>query len=182
MEIQVRRTGERRYAMTINRKNLPPYEMGGPGFDPLMPHDLLHLIVERELGLTHGIFGFIAAGGGWSEPGDGKSRREVARSRSRAARRAGKLLREGARDDGPQSERATYFFLYEWLRRSSDPERRKRAAEMAAHSPAVLPDAERRTLSEDEITRICAVMDDLSAQWSSLEVGQSFVVEWPDRK
>lgn len=32
-----------------------------PGYDPLMPHDLLHLIVESELGLTRGIFGQLAS-------------------------------------------------------------------------------------------------------------------------
>jgi hypothetical protein len=52
MEVKFRRTGERRYALTIHRENLPPLEFGGPGYDPLMPHDLQHLIVESELGST----------------------------------------------------------------------------------------------------------------------------------
>ena len=64
MNIQFRRTGERRYAITIYRNNLPPVEMNpAPGYDPIMPHDLLHLVVESELGLTRGIFGQIAEGG-----------------------------------------------------------------------------------------------------------------------
>jgi hypothetical protein len=63
MEVQFRRTAERRYAITIYRKDLPPVEMNpAPGCDPIMPHDLLHLVVESELGLSRGIFGQVASG------------------------------------------------------------------------------------------------------------------------
>lgn len=64
MEVEFRRTGERRYAVTIFRKSYAHIEMNpAPGYDPIMPHDLLHLAVESEIGLRCGIFGQIAAGG-----------------------------------------------------------------------------------------------------------------------
>ena len=46
MEVHFRRTGDRRYALTIVRKDLPPLQFGGPGYDPIMPHD------DRRLGIA----------------------------------------------------------------------------------------------------------------------------------
>lgn len=48
MEVEFRRTGERRYALTVHRENLSPLEFGGPGYDPLMPHDLQNMIVSTR--------------------------------------------------------------------------------------------------------------------------------------
>jgi len=178
MEIQFQRTGERRYAVRIHRKSLPPVEMNpAPGYDPVMPHDLLHLVVESELGLRHGIFGQIAEGGDAgtfrSVPTGDENPREAARRRRRAAKRGEKLLREG-RQESAQSEHATYVCLYEWLARSADPKRRKLAAEMA-------PPAGGRALTEDVLARVCRRLDELSARWSHLDIGQSLTVMWPDR-
>jgi hypothetical protein len=35
-----------------------------PGYDDDIPHDLVHYVVEAELGLTHGVYGRAARGGG----------------------------------------------------------------------------------------------------------------------
>jgi len=181
MEVQFRRTGERRYAVMIYRKNLPPGEMNpAPGYDPLLPHDLLHLMVESELGLSRGIFGQIAEGGHAGTfhhvPSETENRREAARRRRRAAKQGEKLLREG-REEAALSERATYICLYEWLARSADPTRRKRATQMA---PKPQPTAD-SLMSEELLVRICARLDELSARWASLAIGQSLTVEWPGR-
>ncbi len=63
MRIEFRRTGQRRYAFAIHRAGLAPVEFQAPGHDASTPHDLVHMIVEHELGLAHGIFGVYAAGG-----------------------------------------------------------------------------------------------------------------------
>ena len=58
------RTAERRYSIVVLREGMDPLHMeSAPGFDPLMPHDLQHFIVEQELGIKLGIFGQLAAGG-----------------------------------------------------------------------------------------------------------------------
>jgi hypothetical protein len=188
MKVEFRRTGARRYAITIYREGLPPIEMNpAPGYDPIMPHDLLHLVVESELGLSLGVFGQVASGGnaGTFHPvaTAGSSSREAARLRRRASRRGENLLREG-RDQAAQSERATYICWHEWLARSDDPERRKIAAQMASQAKSIRdlqPPAESRSLTEDLIARVCARLDDLSAQWANLDIGQSFTVAWQDR-
>jgi hypothetical protein len=184
MEIEFRRTGERRYGVTVRRDSLPPLEIGSIGYDPFMPHDLAHLIVESELGLTHGIFGFIAAGGdagGSPHLAPGENRRAAARRRAKASRRDEKMMRKGARSDGDASERAAYVCGYEWLRRSKDPERRKRAAEMADGVRITLGNMdtrERSAYSEEALARVCARMDELSARWARLDVGDSLLLEW----
>src|SRR5262245_34771896 len=119
MKVQFRRTGERRYAITIYREGLPPAEMNpAPGYDPIMPHDLMHLIVESELGLSLGVFGQIASGGNAGTfhlvSTESAHRREAARLRRRASRRGEKLRLEG-RHQAAQSERAAYICMHEWL-------------------------------------------------------------------
>jgi len=188
MEVQFRRTGERRYAITIHRKDPPPVEMNpAPGYDPIMPHDLLHFVVESGLGLSRGVFGQIAEGGHAGTfhqvPSPNGNRREEARRRRRASKRGEKLLRAG-RHEAAQSERATYICLYEWLARSADPERRKLAVQMAPQAKQIRelqPQAESRALTDALLVRICARLDDLSARWASLNIGESFTVKWPDR-
>ena len=188
MRIELRRTGPRRYALTIHREGLPPHEFAAPGYDPILPHDLVHFIVESELGLEHGIFGFYAAGGDAGPSPHlvaGEKPREAARRRAKAARRDRGLLRRGGRDDGDRSERAAYVCTYEWLRRSPDPARRARAATMADGVRVTLDgmaDDERRSFSEEGLARVCARMDELGAAWSRLQVGESIAVEWTMRR
>jgi hypothetical protein len=188
MEVQFRRTGERRYAITIYRKDHPPLEMNpAPGYDPIMPHDLLHLVVESELGLSRGIFGQIAHGGDAGTfhpvPSNNENRREAARRRRRSAKRGEKLLREGRRESA-ESERATYICFYEWLARSTDPDRRKLAVQISSQAKQIRDrrsPAENRALTDDVLMRICARLDDLSGRWANLDIGQSFSVRWPDK-
>ncbi len=188
LEIQFRRTGERRYAVTIHRTGQAPMEMNpAPGYDPLMPHDLLHFIVESELGLRQGIFGQIAEGGTagtfTAVAAAGQHNREAARLRRRENRRGEKLLREG-REDSVQSEYATYVCLHEWLARSADPARKGLAIKMASPAQQIRspqPSAEHQPFNEATLKRICARMDELSARWSALEIGQSLAVTWPGK-
>ena len=58
------RTGERRYAVGIEFPDAPALIMHpAPGFDPKIPHDMVHLAVELEYGIAHGVFGQVADGG-----------------------------------------------------------------------------------------------------------------------
>ena len=176
MEVEFRRTGERRYTVTVFREGLPPHQLGGPGYDPKMPHDLQHFIVERELGIEHGVFGFLAAGGETQgderEPGRAASRR-----RRRGKRRDKRMLRRGERADGDASETATFLCWCEWLRRSGDA-RARELAEQIASTPARVMDEARRRYGEESLARVCACMDELGARWSRLAVGESITVPW----
>ncbi len=187
MTLVFRRTGQRRYAVEVQRPGFPDLEMNpAPGYDPLMPHDMMHLVVEAQLGLTRGIYGQLAAGGTAgtfhlsTKPDE--SSRKIARAGRRVRARGKNLLRDG-RDECLQSERATYICWYEWLARSSSREQRKQSEAMAQQAKAVRTTAsatESRTLDQRKLDEICKHLDQLSAHWSSLKVGESMAVAWPD--
>ena len=53
MEFTARRTGRRRYAVIARPERRPAVTMDpAPGFDARLPHDLVHYVVERELGIV----------------------------------------------------------------------------------------------------------------------------------
>ena len=59
-----------------------------PGYDPKMPHDMAHFIVENEMGIQGGLFGQLAAGGyaGTFHPAEGaKKKGRNARTSERLA-------------------------------------------------------------------------------------------------
>src|SRR6188474_248041 len=102
MQVEFHKTGERRYAVKIRRENLPDVEMNpAPGFDPLMPHDLLHFLVEQELGLRQAIFGHVAAGGGTfrMRPSESKNDRQDARERRKLKQKGEKMLKKEGLDE-----------------------------------------------------------------------------------
>ena len=187
MILVFRRTGQRRYAVEAQRAGFPDVVMNpAPGFDPRMPHDLMHLVVEAQLGLTRGIFGQLATGGDagtFHIPAKaGADSRKLARTRKRVSARGKRLLKVG-RDDCAQSERATYICWQEWLARSSSLEGRKESRAMAQQAREVRDTAsgnELRLLNDRKLDEICTHLDQLSAHWLQLRVGESMSVAWPD--
>lgn len=187
MIVVFRRTGERRYAVEARRAVFPDLEMSpAPGYDALIPHDLMHMVVEAQLGLSRGVFGQLAAGGdaGTFHPifTQNESPREMARVRTHVKERGKKLLREG-RDDAAQSERATYICWQYWLARSKSTDRKATSQSMAQQAKEVRDVAMERqlgALSQRKLAEICEHLDTLSSLWSNLKVGESLAVRWPD--
>lgn len=187
MIVIFQRTGERRYAVEAQRPGRPDVVMNpAPGYDRLVPHDMMHLVVEAQLGLSRGVFGQLAAGGDagtFHVPMNfGASSRRLARIRKRVKGKGSKLLREG-RDESQRSERATYICWYEWLARSSSTDRQKLSQTMARQAKQVrdtASDTEVQLLNEKKLDEICKHLDQLSSHWSNLEVGESIAVRWPD--
>jgi hypothetical protein len=187
MILVFRRTGERRYAVEAQRPGFPDVVMNpAPGFDPRMPHDMMHLVVEAQLRLTRGIFGQLATGGDagtFHIPAKaGADSRKLARERKRVAARGKKLSKVG-QDDCAQSERATYICWQEWLARSLSPDGRKQSQTMVQQAREVretASDDELRVLDKHKLDEICTHLDQLSAHWSQLRVGESMSVAWPD--
>ena len=178
MTLVFHRTGQRRYAVEVQRPGLPDLEMSpAPGYDQLMPHDMMHLVVEAQLGLTRGIFGQLAAGGNAGSFRLPADLNQSSRLRKRVTARGKKLLKTG-RDECMQSERATFVCLNEWRARSSSREQKL----MAQHAKQVeyLGARELPNLNQRKLDEICKHLDHLSASWSSLEIGQSMAVAWPD--
>ena len=59
---------QRAYAL-VERDDGVVYRRYGGTAGPRLPHDILHLVVERELRIADGIWGGIAAGAGFRRPG-----------------------------------------------------------------------------------------------------------------
>lgn len=185
MRVVFERTGERRYAVHVQRGGEWLSMDPGPGFDPHMPHDLLHLIVESELGLTGGIFGQIERGGGAGtfrgNSAADLDKRKARRKRRRHARRDTQLQRTW-HDQSMQSERATWICWQAWLAASADPELRARGQSMAievGHARRMLSEAERDALDPPTIERIRRRMDDLSGRWQQIAIGGRIGLSWP---
>jgi hypothetical protein len=189
MQVEFHRTGERRYSVVVHRNGLPPLRMDpAPGYDRLMPHDMLHFVVEKELGLRRGIFGQIAAGGTsgtfhLTQSATFDDRTNSRRRRS-VKKRGKKLLEEGQLDSA-QSERATYVCLYDWLSSSSNPDIQIRAADMKDTARSILnsmSESERKSLTNKFLAKVRSHLDKLSSQWSALQIGQYMTVEWSHQK
>jgi hypothetical protein len=187
MNIVFQRTGQRRYAVFAQRAPLPDLEMNpAPGYDPLMPHDLVHLVVEAKLGLKRGIFGQLAAGGdaGTFHPifHSGQNARAAARLRHRVRAKGKSLLREG-KNEAAQSERATYICWQFWRTRSALREERSAAKAMtsqANHLRTLGREEESHQLDSRKLSEICNHLDELSSHWSKLNIGESMSIHWPD--
>jgi hypothetical protein len=174
------RTGERRYAVRAAVEGKAVVEMSpAPGYDPMVPHDLQHFIVERALGIEGAVFGQLAAGGTaetFHVVGTGGSSRRAARKR--AAKQARLAVQ---RDDPMRSERATYICWHNWLSRSNDPALRAKARGMEQTVGSMLqtmPADERALYSATKLAEIRAEFERLSECWSKLNVGESFTEAW----
>ncbi|MEO6589305.1 MAG: hypothetical protein ABIP06_08375 [Pyrinomonadaceae bacterium] len=185
MRVEFHRTGKRRYAVRIIREDLPDLEMNpAPGFDALMPHDLLHFLVESELNLKHAIFGQVATGentGNFlTKPSEDSNTRADSRFRRKESKQRKKIIKNNI-DEYLQSERATIICMYDWLAHSADENLLKRAAEMEDTAQSVqgqMTEIEKQKLDKQKLARIRKRMDELSARWSALKVNESMIVEW----
>jgi hypothetical protein len=184
MSVTFIRTGERRYAVRADIEGRQTVQMDqAPGFDPLMPHDLQHFIVEKFLGIEGGIFGRLAAGGTaktFHATIEGGSAREASRIRRKQAARDKKIL-PSQTDDYARSERATYVCWQDWLQHAAAPELRSRAVAMRQGADAMLArmtPAERAIFTPEKRAQIRQEFQRLSERWSSLAVGESFAEPW----
>ena len=176
------RTGERRYAVRAAVEGKAVVEMSpAPGYDPLVPHDLQHFIVERALGIEGAVFGQLAAGGTagtFHVVGAGGGPRRARENRKRAGKQA-KLTFH--RDDPARSERATYVCWHSWLSQSNDPTLRAKARAMQEAVRRMLqgmPADERALYSAAKQAEIRAEFERLSERWSKLSVGESLTEPW----
>jgi hypothetical protein len=89
-------------------------------------------------------------------------------------------MRQGQKDLA-DSERATWICLREWIVRM---ETQARGASSGRRSPrsnsreSSKPRAEAKVLKVDQIDRICDRLDELSAEWMRLEIGEALTVRW----
>jgi hypothetical protein len=143
-----------------------------PGYDDDIPHDLVHYVVEAELGLTRGVYGRAAAGGGTfvTTATEDRSPRQRAREQRKRRRREQGMSADDERQAGEMaaSERLAALADITWRRehgQSPDPLR----------VPPVPRPEDARVLE-----RVVRRLDALAPLWRKLPVGEMLELEWPE--
>jgi hypothetical protein len=164
MHVRFERTGHRRYAVAVLRRQHGDLRMDpAPGYSDLIPHDLVHLVVEEEFGLRNGIFGQLAAGGnaGTFVPTEELRTKAWARQVERRNRSTG-------RDMGRSEDLAAQVYP-RWLRHSGH----------LPESQHVRQDPPPTDLSDTDLDQAFKRLDTLSNRWRAVEIGASMTVVWP---
>src|SRR5262245_46672778 len=173
MIVSFKRTGARRYAVVIGVVGSPERVMDpAPGYDDDIPHDLVHYVVEAELGFTRGVFGRAAEGGGTfvAREAEGLSTRERARQRRKQQKREGSLraLDESSAHEMAASEQLAGLCDVAWRRKHGQrPDALRKPPEMTS------------ACAPSDIERVVAQLDALAPQWRGLPVGGALPFEWP---
>ena len=162
MRVTFVRTGDRRYGIEADRGAGPLMHMPrAPGFDPWLPHDLVHFAVERHFGLAGGVFGQLAAGG------DAGTFFTIPHRRRDPARRLSDRLGALGRADMARSERLAAACMAAWHAHRGG---RWEFAEVVEPAPAAeVSDA------------LLAELDELAERWHALQPGGRLTLTWPDR-
>jgi hypothetical protein len=165
MQVTFTRSGERRYTVAVQRETGPRLAARqGPGYDPYLPHDLVHFVVESEAALQGAVFGSLAAGeSGIFWPEDGSLvRRERRRERKRRTA-------PEARQDMLRAEQLAALSLPLWQLRNGY--RTEPPAWFARLSP--------EQLGAPLVARICDRLDRVAPRWHALPVGGGITLTWP---
>jgi hypothetical protein len=150
------RMGDRRPVETlVERDDGVVFAMRGAGGGTDLPHDLVHLLVEQELGVTDGIWGCVADGAVW-----GSMRHVSGRRPPHSDERSKRLKRE--RTAAIQRAEA----LADLVHRLADGE-------------GVLPgQLTAAAIPTDRLDAAVEVLRDAGRRWAALEPGETWTVEW----
>ena len=153
MEVTFTRTANHRYRVTIGGTDVvPSYMEPAPGYDPRLPHDMAHFIVENELGIRGGVFGQVAGGGtaGTFIPIEVEKQRKL--------RRRGKRIATTNKKDALLSEKLVWVANQVWQTKSE-------AASVEG-------------FAAKDIARVVREFESASAVWSKLDIGESMTLVW----
>jgi hypothetical protein len=168
----------RGYAV-IERDDGVVYRMDGfSNVDSKIPHDLRHLIVERELRVKDGIFGAIAAGTVWTSMEHLRGRRPP-----HAADRSEQLKRTPRHRIGRAELLANLVEAVAALDNPSLEEVRQVARRMLSVVPLTEPGADPAAVMElpppEVLVAAASALQVETARWARLKVGDELVYEWP---
>ena len=152
MNVTFTRTHAKGYSVTVEGPGLDAVRMQpAPGYDPRLPHDAAHFIVENELGIMGGVFGQLATGGTANTffSQDARSQRK--------ARKRGANIAKANKKDALFSEHAIYAAQSRWEKHD------------------IIPDTK---ISKVDIDRIIDRFEEFARKWSKLPVGGSVTLEW----
>jgi hypothetical protein len=156
------------YAL-VERDDGTVFRLYGGKAGSRLPHDIVHLVVERELHIADGIWGGVAAGIIFD------SMEYVTGRRPPRAQDRSKALLADFRRRGLRAEvLADFVGQVAALDHPSDPQIRS----LAAAGLAALPDAD-ADVDPAEIAAAAQALQVEAARWARLRVGEELSYEWP---
>jgi hypothetical protein len=154
MNVTFTRTAERRYRVSVEGPGVVSSAMDpAAGYDPRLPHDMAHFVVENELGISGGVFGQLAQGG------HARTFRPTGEPVKGKVARRGNRIAAANRKDAMLSETVVYLACRVWNNHLSEP-----------------PSVDGITI--EDVRRVCRTFDAVSAIWSKLGIGESMTLEW----
>ena len=175
MNIDVTREGDARVVVKLERDDGAILETSSPGGHERLPHDLIHYVVERELGIDDGIWGRLAGGVTYKNfrvvapPVAKRSPSSPRRARRSRLKRKGVLEAEVLvgifHDIWNGTAEREWGSVHAFLDTIWSPRTRSRADE----------------LDDATIRRVCRVLDETEAAWRRVGAGESLRVSWPQR-
>ena len=175
MDVEFTRRSDARVVVKVERDDGAILETSSPGGHDRLPHDLIHYVVERELGIDDGFWARLAAGVTY------KNFRVVAppvakRSPSspRRARRS-PLKRKGVLE----AEVLVGIFHDIWDGTAEREWGSVRAFLDTIWSPRTRSRADE--LDDATIRRVCRALDETEAAWRRVGAGESLRVSWPQQ-
>jgi RimJ/RimL family protein N-acetyltransferase len=159
---------QRAYAV-VERDDGVVYRLYGGLAGPRLPHDIRHLVVERELRIGYGIWAGIAAGVVFKSMYYVSGRRPP-----HAAERSAKLLR-AFREQGLRAE--VLANLVESVAALDQPSAEE-IRRLAASHLSVLSDA---NVDPKVIAAAAAALQVEASRWARLRVGEELCYDWPPR-
>jgi hypothetical protein len=166
----------------VERDDGVVYRMDGfTVMGPDLPHDVRHLIVERELRVIDGIFGAIAAGTVWTSMHHLSGRRPP-----HSAQRSDQLKRTQRERILRAELLANLIEAIAVLDDPSPDEVRRVAKTKLSVVPAMEPGADPadviRLPPPAVLAAAASAMQVEAARWARLRVGEELVYEWPPKK
>jgi hypothetical protein len=173
MKITFTRTGECTYTTVALRDDGVLLEIASSDRTLLLPHDLVHYVVERELGLPRGFWGAVAVGALFP------SVKVISgRQPPHAAERSRAILRE-VQQYGPEAEVLGEVMLRLMQSGLEDNDAAVRAALAKLYQPR---QPSRGPLAPEEVQRVCTELREVQQRWQALAEGESLTVSWPVEK
>ena len=160
---------ERAYAL-VERDDGAVYRLYGGQAGPRLPHDIMHLVVERELRIGDGIWGGIAAGIIFD------TMQHVSGRRPPHVRERSKELLASFHQRGLRAEvLANFVECVAGLDHPSD----FQIMTLAAAKLTVLPPAATADVEPAAVAAAAQALQVEAARWARLRVGEELSYDWP---
>jgi hypothetical protein len=159
---------QRAYAL-VERDDGVVYQLYGGMAGSRLPHDIMHLVVERELRIRDGIWGGIAAGIVFD------SMRHVSGRRPPHAAEHSAQLRRGFRRPGLRAELLADLVSSAAALETMTPGEIRRLADAKL---SVLPETD---VDPAVIAAAARALQVEASRWARLRVGEELSYEWPGR-